>query len=122
MLHLDHRDARPIYEQVRDGLRDLIVAGAIEPGEKLPSVRALAGELAINPNTIQRAYTALEDEGYLITERGRGVFAADGGGGEERKRELLEKLDALIGELLFLGVSVRELVQRVEAREGGYAT
>ncbi len=122
MLHLDYRDARPIYEQVRDGLRDLIVAGAIEPGEKLPSVRALAGTLAINPNTIQRAYAALEEEGYLVTEPGRGAFAADGGGGDVRKSELLERFDALVGELLFLGVTVRELARRVEAREGGYAT
>ncbi len=122
MLHLDYRDARPIYEQVRDGLRDLIVAGAIEPGEKLPSVRALAGTLAINPNTIQRAYAALEEEGYLVTEPGRGAFAADGGGGDARKSELLERFDALVGELLFLGVTVRELARRVEAREGGYAT
>lgn len=122
MLHLDYRDARPIYEQVRDGLRDLIVAGAVEPGEKLPSVRALAGTLAINPNTIQRAYAALEEEGYLVTEPGRGVFAAQVVGGDARKGELLKRFDALVGELLFLGVTVRELMQRVEAREGGYAT
>ena len=55
MLNLDYRDARPIYEQVRDGLRRLMVTGVIREGEKLPSVRALASSLAINPNTIQRA-------------------------------------------------------------------
>ena len=54
MITLNYRDARPIYEQVRDGLRRLIVSGAIADGEKLPSVRALASQLAINPNTIQR--------------------------------------------------------------------
>ena len=62
MLHLDYRDARPIYEQVKDGLRRLMVTGVIREGEKLPSVRAMAGSLAINPNTIQRAYEALEAE------------------------------------------------------------
>ena len=66
MLHLDYRDARPIYEQVQDGLRRLLVSGAIQEGEKLPSVRAMASQLAINPNTIQRAYEALEQEGYLV--------------------------------------------------------
>ena len=64
MLSLNYRDSRPIYEQVRDGLRRLIITGATPPGDKLPSVRALAGQLAINPNTIQRAYEALEQEGY----------------------------------------------------------
>mgnify|MGYP005943723049 CR=1 FL=1 len=62
MLSLDYRDARPIYEQVRDGLRRLVVTGALVQGEKLPSVRAMASTLAINPNTIQRAYAQLEDQ------------------------------------------------------------
>ena len=63
MLNLDYRDARPIYEQVRDGLRRLVVTGALVQGEKLPSVRAMASTLAINPNTIQRAYAQLESQG-----------------------------------------------------------
>ena len=63
MIRLDYRDARPIYEQVRDGLRSLMVTGVLAAGEKLPSVRSLATELAINPNTIQRAYAELEAEG-----------------------------------------------------------
>lgn len=62
MLNLDYRDARPIYEQVRDGLRRLMVSGVIQEGEQLPSVRAMATSLAINPNTIQRAYELLEAE------------------------------------------------------------
>lgn len=74
MLSLDYRDARPIYEQVRDGLRRLVVTGALVQGEKLPSVRAMASTLAINPNTIQRAYEALEAEGYLYSVPGEGVL------------------------------------------------
>lgn len=70
MLNLDYRDARPIYEQVRDGLRRLMVTGVIREGEKLPSVRALASSLAINPNTIQRAYESLEAEGYVCSVPG----------------------------------------------------
>ena len=76
MLSLDYRDARPIYEQVRDGLRRLVVTGALVQGEKLPSVRAMASTLAINPNTIQRAYEALEAEGYLYSVPGKGSFVA----------------------------------------------
>ena len=65
MISLNYRDSRPIYEQIRDGLRKLIVTGALSADEKLPSVRALAAQLAINPNTIQRAYNELEGEGYI---------------------------------------------------------
>ena len=83
MLDLDFRDARPIYEQVRDGLRRLMVTGVIREGEKLPSVRALASSLAINPNTIQRAYEALEAEGYLCSVQGKGSFAAPHAGVDE---------------------------------------
>ncbi len=75
MITLNYRDARPIYEQVRNGLRRLIVSGAIADGEKLPSVRALASQLAINPNTIQRAYSELESEGYAASVPGKGSFA-----------------------------------------------
>jgi GntR family transcriptional regulator len=63
MVHLDYRDARPIYSQIIDGFREQIAAGILQPGDKLPSVRDLASELAINPNTIQRSYRQLELEG-----------------------------------------------------------
>ena len=120
MLHLDYRDSRPIYEQVQDGLRKLMVAGVLQEGEKLPSVRALAGQLAINPNTIQRAYEALEREGYVYSIGGKGSFVAprrevDNG----RKDELFKQLDAAVKELLFLGVSKEELLRHLETAEGG---
>ncbi len=120
MLHLDYRDSRPIYEQVQDGLRKLMVSGVLQEGEKLPSVRALAGQLAINPNTIQRAYEALEREGYVYSIGGKGSFVAprkdvDTG----RQEELLKQLDNCVKELLFLGVSREELLKRIEAAEGG---
>ena len=120
MLHLDYRDSRPIYEQVQDGLRKLMVAGVLQEGEKLPSVRALAGQLAINPNTIQRAYEALEREGYVYSIGGKGSFVAprkevDAG----RQEELLKQLDACVKELLFLGVSREELMKHIEQTEGG---
>ena len=120
MLNLDYRDARPIYEQVKDGLRRLMVTGVIQEGEKLPSVRAMAGTLAINPNTIQRAYEALEAEGYVYSVPGKGSFAAPNTGVDEgRKQELLHTFDQTAGELLFLGVSGQELWARIRALEGG---
>lgn len=120
MLNLDYRDARPIYEQVRDGLRRLMVTGAIQEGEKLPSVRSLASRLAINHNTIQRAYESLEAEGYLYSVPGKGSFAAPHTGVDQgRKEELLGRFDAVAAELLFLGVGGETLVERVHRLEGG---
>ena len=114
MIELNYRDARPIYLQVKDGLRHLVVTGAIREGEQFPSVRALASTLAINPNTIQRAYEALEAEGYLRAEAGRGVFAARGRDSDGHRREtLLRQLDEAVTELLFLGMTAGELAARV---------
>ena len=97
MITLNYRDARPIYEQVRDGLRRLIITGAVADGEKLPSVRALASQLAINPNTIQRAYNELEAEGYAVSVPGKGSFAVSAGRlqNDGRRLALEEKLREL---------------------------
>ena len=109
MIHLDYRDNRPIYEQVRDGLRKLMVTGMLRPGDKLPSVRALAVELAINPNTIQRAYAQLEAEGYIVSVSGKGTFVAQQQGQNHlRRAELEEKLYPLREELRSLGMTAAE--------------
>ena len=109
MIRLDYRDARPIYEQVRDGLRSLMVTGVLAAGEKLPSVRSLATELAINPNTIQRAYSQLETEGYVYTVSGRGTFVCEV---REQNRQLRAEVTArvqpLMEELRDLGMTREE--------------
>lgn len=115
MISLNYRDSRPIYEQIEDGLRKLIVTGALGADEKLPSVRALAAQLAINPNTIQRAYNELEGEGYIYSVPGKGSFAsANAGADEARRRELLGKVRELLAELRYLGVSQQELADLVK--------
>ena len=112
MIRLDYRDARPIYEQVKDGLRRLMVTGVLAPGEKLPSVRSLAMELAINPNTIQRAYSELEAEGYIYSVPGKGSFAAAEGGEQQRRiRELKMQAAPLLEELKTLGCTEEDLLQ-----------
>ena len=114
MISLNYRDSRPIYEQIKDGLRKLIVTGALRTGEKLPSVRALATQLSINPNTIQRAYNELEGEGYIYCVPGKGSFAAGNTGADEaRRKELTEKLRELAAELKYLGVTGEELAALV---------
>lgn len=120
MIQLNYRDARPIYEQVKDGLRHLVVTGALQAGDKLPSVRALASSLAINPNTIQRAYESLEREGYLYTVAGKGSFAAPQADvNADRRARLLEQFDTSAAELLFLGLTAGELAARLQAAETG---
>lgn len=115
MISLNFRDPRPIYEQVKDNLRHLIVSGALPANYKLPSVREMAGDLAINPNTIQRAYRELETEGYICSVPGKGSFTCDRSGADEtRRKELLEKFDELVAELKYLGADVPYLCSRIE--------
>ena len=110
MISLNYRDTRPIYEQIRAELRKLIVSGALAADEKLPSVRALAAQLAINPNTIQRAYTQLESEGFVYSISGKGSFvAALADAGTQRRRELLDQIRELLRELRYLGATEEEL-------------
>lgn len=118
MITVNYRDPRPIYEQIMDGLRKLIISGAIAPDEKMPSVRELAQNLAINPNTIQRAYRELEAKGYIYSVPGKGNFAAtvteiDSG----RKAELFARLGETVRELRYLGVGGDEILKTL--KQGG---
>lgn len=119
MISVNFRDSRPIYEQVKDSLRRLIVSGALPPDEKLPSVRELAAQLVINPNTIQRAYRELEHEGYIVSVPGKGSFArAQSGTDSDRARELLRAFDEAAEELMYLGLTTEELAGRIRGKEG----
>lgn len=118
MITIDFRDSRPIYEQVRDSLRRLIVSGALPADEKLPSVRELAARLVINPNTIQRAYRELEREGYIVSVPGKGSFARPRAGADsERARELLRIFDDAAEELMYLGLTASDLKSRLDGKE-----
>lgn len=97
MLSIDFRDARPIYEQVADGVEDLAMHGVLKPDEQLPSVRQMAMELSINPNTIQRAYSELENRGVIYSVKGRGNFISGDCTGLRQRR--LEELAQQIREL-----------------------
>ncbi len=76
MIHIDYRDKRPLYEQVIERFKELIANQILKPDDKIPSVRSLAMELSVTPNTIQRAYAELEKDGYIYTVKGRGNFVA----------------------------------------------
>ena len=110
LIQINYNDSRPIYEKVKESLRQLILSGALPAGEKLPSVREQAMSLSINPNTIQRAYRELEQEGYIFSVPGKGSFVAQGGGARAARRaELTEKLRALVDELAALGLTREEI-------------
>lgn len=120
MIQLNYRDSKPIYEQIKDGLKRLIITGAIAADEKMPSVRELASQLAINPNTIAKAIRELEQEGYIYTITGRGSFAADRKDiSAGRNDQLLKKFDEIVKELLFLNENKDDLKQRIEALAKG---
>lgn len=115
MIVLDYRDKRPIYEQVVEKLEHLIVCGALESNTRLPSVRSLAMELSVNPNTIQRAYTQLEQEGYLYTVVGRGNYVT---GEQEWKhgkiRSAMKEFNDMLCQLQELGIGREELLEVID--------
>lgn len=114
-MQLNYRDSKPIYEQVKDGIRKLVISNVIQADEKLPSVREMAAKYAINPNTIARAYKELEEEGYLYSMSGKGTFAADAGNAKDhRAQELKEVFDDVVTELVFLSTPIDELKSRMD--------
>lgn len=122
MIQLNYRDSKPIYEQIKDGLRRLVVSGAVKTGEKLPSVRELATSLSINPNTIQKAYRELEQEGYIYTIAGKGSYAAERADvALGRNKDLMRQFDEIVKELLYLYEDKDILIRRIEELAKGGA-
>ena len=115
MININYSDAGPIYEKVKNSLRRLMLSGVLPPDSKLPSVRELAMQLSINPNTIQRAYRELEQEGSIVSVPGKGSFVAAGGAARAaREAALREKLSALLKEFDALGVDRETLVSMIK--------
>ena len=116
LIQIDYQDKRPIYEQVVEKMQNLIVRGILSTDEKIPSVRSLAIELSINPNTIQKAYQELEKLGYIYTVKGRGNFVASHTSWKvDRKNEYLEIMNDALRELKALGVSRDEVVASIDS-------
>ena len=118
MIHLDYRDARPIYAQICDGFKQQIMLGILQPGDKMPSVRELAAELTINPNTIQRAYRELEQEKWIASVAGKGSFVSQPPEKTTREQtDLLREFDALAAKLQSMGVSPEMLAARMKGEK-----
>lgn len=114
MIQIDYQDGRPIYEQIAEKYKMLILKGVLLPDEKMPSVRQLSMELSTNPNTVQRAYSELERQGFIYTVKGRGNFVrGDSFLKVERLKELREKLRSLIEEADEIGIRREELFRGI---------
>lgn len=111
MIILDYKDARPIYEQIVEKFKLLILKGILQKDEQMPSVRSLAVELSINPNTIQKAYMELERQGYIYTIKGRGNFVAENENLlDERREELKMRMFILYKEGKELGMTKTDFI------------
>ena len=114
MILIDYKDSRPIYQQLVQRLSELMLKGVLSPDEKLPSVRSLAAELSINPNTIQRAYLELEREGYIYSIKGRGSFVSDLSSIKLKKKdEIFEELHSLTLRAAQADISEEEVTEHI---------
>lgn len=117
-FHIDPSSGTPIYRQIADQVRQAVAGGTLRPGDRLPSVRELSVELALNPNTVAKAYQELERSGVIETPRGRGSFVADHDHGlpaAARLEKLRPAVERLVAEAYHLGVpdqDVQQLVRR----------
>lgn len=116
MIIIDYNDKRPIYEQIIDRFQTLILNGALEPDTQIPSVRALAIELSINANTIQRAYSELERSGYIYSVKGRGNFVrADESLAQKQKEKVLKELCEQLKTCKDIGISQTEIKDCIDS-------
>jgi GntR family transcriptional regulator len=124
MLQVVANDPRPIAKQIVDGVRRQIASGELAVGAALPSVRGLALQLSINPNTVAKAYAELTAEGWLDARAGLGLFVAQPRqrlSNEERERRLDEAVDRFVGDVIALDYPADAVVERVEAALEGLA-
>lgn len=117
MITLDYADKRPLYEQTKEKLRELIISGVLKPHDKIPSVRELASNLSINPNTIQKAYRELEQEGYIYSVTAKGNYVSPRENTDKvssaRLEELCDSLKATASEMKFLGMKKEDVLKLV---------
>lgn len=110
MILIDHKDRRPIYEQVIERFQQMILCGALQPNTPMPSVRNLAMELSLNPNTIQRSYQELERTGYIYTIKGKGSFVSETATAAANKRQQIQKeMQGNVDKALLSGITAQEL-------------
>ena len=121
MITVNYRSPLPLYQQIKESVTKLIITGAVRAGEQLPSVRELATQLAINPNTIARAYRELESEGYIYTVSGRGCFVAERADSRANTDAALEAFRESAAKLIFGGIDSELLKAEIDKINGEVA-
>ncbi len=119
-LFLDHSNGIPIYLQIVQQVKYLVASGRLAPGDELPTIRALAERLVVNPNTVARAYRELEAAGVVTTRRGAGTHVSDAGSPLARREclaVLTQRVDALLAEARQMNVSTEEVLDLVRRRD-----
>ena len=123
-FRLDGRSGVPVYRQLIDQVQGAIATGVLKPGDQLPTVRMVAVELAINPNTVLRAYREMEIRGVLDTQQGTGTFIADNQAEpskEERERQLAQLVGEFVSRAGSAGLTVNELIEALkQLNPGGF--
>jgi GntR family transcriptional regulator len=117
LFKIDMRSRTPIYEQIIDSIKELVVKGVLIPGERLPSVRDMAKEMTLNPNTVQKAYQELERQGIISTLRGKGTFISEDIQANNKilkRSQLMEELKKLVVEAIYLDLSKDELIDYIK--------
>ena len=117
MIQVDVRSRVPIYEQIINSIKQMSISGVLLPDEKLPSVRELAKDMTINPNTIQKAYQELERQGIIYIKRGQGTFIIPdikAKNKEEKMANLKEIISNIVVESIYLGISKEELIEIIK--------
>lgn len=117
MVKIDIRSRTPIYEQIIESIREMVVKGVLRPSDKLPSVREMAKDMTLNPNTVQKAYQELERQGLICTVRGRGTFICEDikpKDQEEKINELLAEMKKLLVAAIYLGLKKEEVIVEIE--------
>ncbi len=122
MFEINLKSRKSIFEQIVDGFKELIVSGVLKPGDRIPSVRDLSAQLTVNPNTIQKAYRQLDQEGWIYSASGLGSFVSERPGkgpDEEKLAELLSQIVSCARQMEYLGLSREEVQERVASAIGG---
>lgn len=121
MFELDVRSRKPIYEQLVDKLKELIITEVLKMDEQLPSVRIMAQQLTINPNTIQKAYRELEIQGYIYSIKGKGSFVSPSSPKQNSEKIMKMKNDLikLLSEAIYLGITGDEIIALIKEIEAG---
>ncbi len=112
MINLDYKSGATLHEQIEREIKNLVINGILKQDEQLPSVRELSIELTVNPNTVQRAYKQLEQDGFIYSIKGKGNFVAKTSASfsEKRRDEMYQGFGAIVRELAYLGEEKRKLI------------